>query len=99
MLLAAHGFIGSNLVDTILSLGKEVTVYDNFSTGIQEYLETAEKRPGFHLKITGDLLDQEKLCTAMAGCDFVFHLAANADVRYGTEHRGKRSLPEYYRNV
>ncbi len=82
------GFIGSNLVDTILSLGKEVTVYDNFSTGIQEYLETAEKRPGFHL-ITGDLLDQEKLCTAMAGCDFVFHLAANADVRYGTEHPEK----------
>lgn len=82
------GFIGSNLVDRILSLGNEVTVYDNFSTGIPEYLETAEKNPGFRL-IKGDTLDPENLATAMAGCDFVFHLAANADVRFGTEHPAK----------
>src|SRR5208337_5101665 len=82
------GFIGSNLVDRLLILGDNVTVYDNFSTGFPEYLENAKKHPGFHL-IKGDLLDQEKLSSAIAGCDFVFHLAANADVRFGTEHPAK----------
>jgi UDP-glucose 4-epimerase len=37
----------------------------------------------------GDCLDQPALTRAMAGCDFVFHLAANADVRFGLEHPGK----------
>jgi len=82
------GFIGSNLVDRLLSHGNEVTVYDNFSTGILEYLVDAEKNSGFTL-IEGDLLDHEALTRAMSGCDFVFHLAANADVRFGTEHPAK----------
>ena len=37
------GFIGSNLVDRLLSQGNEVTVFDNFSTGIPEYLNNAKK--------------------------------------------------------
>ncbi|MEI6842785.1 MAG: SDR family NAD(P)-dependent oxidoreductase, partial [Methanomicrobiales archaeon] len=82
------GFIGSNLVERLLSRGKEVIVYDNFSTGVPEYLENAKKHQAFHL-IKGDLLDQETLSSTMAGCDFVFHLAANADVRFGTEHPAK----------
>jgi UDP-glucose 4-epimerase len=82
------GFIGSNLVDRLLTLGNEVTVYDNFSTGIPEYLENARKYSAFRL-IRGDLLDLEELSSAMADCDFVFHLAANADVRFGTEHPAK----------
>ena len=82
------GFIGSNLVDRLLSLGNEVIVFDNFSTGIVEYLQDAEKNPGFRL-VRGDLLDQDLLNTSMPGCDFVFHLAANADVRFGTEHPAK----------
>lgn len=82
------GFIGSNLVDRLLSLGKEVTVYDNFSTGFEEFLLSAKTNSNFKL-VKGDLLDLESLTTAMAGCDFVFHLAANADVRFGTEHPDK----------
>lgn len=82
------GFIGSNLVDRLLSKGNDVTVFDNFSTGVPEFLEEAEKCSGFTL-IKGDLLDQEALIRAMSGCDFVFHLAANADVRFGTEHPAK----------
>jgi UDP-glucose 4-epimerase len=39
--------------------------------------------------VEGDTLDLERLTAAMAGCDFVFHLAANADVRFGTEHPRK----------
>ncbi|MEM9256546.1 MAG: NAD-dependent epimerase/dehydratase family protein [Pseudomonadota bacterium] len=82
------GFIGSNLVDRLLSAGYEVTVFDNFSTGRREFLASAEKQNKFHL-VEADLLDQEALTAAMKGCDFVFHLAANADVRFGTEHPEK----------
>ena len=82
------GFIGSNLVDRLLLKGNDVTVYDNFSTGIPEYLKNAERNSGFTL-ISGDLLDQDLLNRSMSGCDFVFHLAANADVRFGTEHPAK----------
>jgi len=79
------GFIGSNLVDRLLKDGNEVVVYDNFSTGMIEFLKDAKKNPNFKL-ITGDILDTSLLTKSMSGCDFVFHLAANADVRYGTEH-------------
>jgi UDP-glucose 4-epimerase len=82
------GFIGSNLVDRLLFQGNEVTTYDNFSTGIPEYLEKAKKYSSFTL-IKGDLLDNKLLSESMSGCDFVFHLAANADVRFGTNHPGK----------
>ena len=82
------GFIGSNLVDSLLLQDEDVIVYDNFSTGIPENLDSAKKNSGFTL-IKGDLLDPELLNRAMCGCDFVFHLAANADVRFGTEHPAK----------
>ena len=39
--------------------------------------------------IRGDTLDLPSLTKAMTGCNFVFHLAANADVRFGTQHPGK----------
>jgi UDP-glucose 4-epimerase len=84
----AAGFIGSNLVDRLLGDGHAVTAYDNFSTGQRAFLEEAQERPGFRL-IEGDLLDTERLGEALAGQDFVFHLAANADVRFGTEHPRK----------
>jgi UDP-glucose 4-epimerase len=79
------GFIGSNLVDRLLAAGHSVTVYDNFSTGQHEFLSEAQRRTGFRL-ILGDLLDATRLKNAVAGHDIVFHLAANADVRFGTHH-------------
>jgi len=82
------GFIGSNMTDRLLSLGNEVIVYDNFSTGRMEFLEEAHKNPKCTW-IKGDCLDEDKLVSSMAGCDFVFHFAANADVRMGCEHPKK----------
>jgi len=82
------GFIGSNLADRLLAEGCKVVGYDNFSTGFPENLAAAVSRPEF-VMIRGDLLDLPSLISAMAGCDFVFHLAANADVRFGTEHPKK----------
>jgi UDP-glucose 4-epimerase len=84
----AAGFIGSNLVDRLLALGHAVTGYDNFSTGQEEFLKPALDLPNFRL-VRADLLDFEALHTALEGADFVFHLAANADVRYGTQHPRK----------
>src|SRR5579883_2455459 len=81
----AAGFIGSNLADRLLSLGHEVVGFDNLSTGQERFLENALPRPGFRL-VRGDLLDFDALAAAMNGCDIVFHLAANADVRFGTNH-------------
>ena len=81
----AAGFIGSNLVDRLLNSGVEVTGWDNFSTGTNHFLASALGDPRFRL-LKGDNLDSESLARAMKGCDFVFHLAANADVRFGLDH-------------
>lgn len=82
------GFIGSALVDRLLAGGHSVVAYDNFSTGQQAFLESARAASAFTL-IEGDTLDLESLTRAVAGADTVFHLAANADVRFGTEHPRK----------
>lgn len=81
----AAGFIGSNLVDRLLALGKRVVGYDNFSTGQTKFLEAASHHPNYRL-VTGDTLDLPALTAAMSGSEFVFHFAANADVRFGLEH-------------
>ena len=85
LVTGAAGFIGSNLVDRLLAGGHQVTGFDNFSTGFPEFLEDAQQSPAFRL-VEGDLLDFDALARAAAGADFVFHLAANADVRFGPDH-------------
>src|SRR5260370_39553875 len=82
------GFIGSSLVDRLLADGHSVVAYDNFSTGQMRFLNTALTSQHFTL-VTGDLLDLPALSAAMKDCEFVFHLAANADVRFGTQHPRK----------
>ena len=82
------GFIGSSLADRLLADGKIVIGWDNFSTGQKKFLEGALKHASFEL-VEGDNLDLPALTQAMAGCDMVFHLAANADVRFGLEHPSK----------
>src|SRR5258708_24653585 len=85
LVTGAAGFIGSSLVDRLLAFGHSVVGYDNFSTGQRRFLEDASRSPQFHLA-EGDLLDTDALRSAIAGSDMVFHLAANADVRFGTHH-------------
>ena len=77
----AAGFIGSNLVDRLLTDGFTVVGWDNFSTGREHFFRRA-RHPQFTL-LRGDNLDVPALTAAMSGCDFVFHLAANADVQFG----------------
>ncbi len=84
----AAGFIGSNLVDRLLADGMTVTGFDNLSTGQERFLAGAQQQPRFKL-VRGDNLDAAALRSAMQGADFVFHLAANADIRDGWKHPEK----------
>ena len=82
------GFIGSTLVDRLLADGHQVTGIDNFSTGQRRFLDGALVQSNFRL-VEMDLLDLDALKLAFAGGEAVFHLSANADVRFGTEHPRK----------
>ncbi len=84
----AAGFIGSNLADRLLAEGRSVVGWDNLSTGQEKFLSGARVHPNFTF-VRGDNLDLDALTAAMKGCDTVFHLAANADVRFGLNHPGK----------
>ena len=88
LVTGAAGFIGSNLVDRLLADGHDVVGFDNFSTGQERFLESAGRSSRFHLE-RGDLLHAASLSSVMRGVDLVFHLAANADVRFGLEHPRK----------
>ncbi len=83
----AGGFIGSTLVDQLLRLGHEVYGFDNFSPGQRRFLDEACRSSGFEL-IEGDLLDASALASTVRASrpELVVHLAANADVRFGTQH-------------
>ncbi|MDO8482545.1 MAG: NAD-dependent epimerase/dehydratase family protein [bacterium] len=76
------GFIGSHIVDYILKKGDVVVIYDNFSTGKKLFIEGALKNKNCKL-VRGDVLDTKKLTATMKGVDFVFHMAAHADVKSG----------------
>ena len=82
------GFIGSNLTDRLLGLGHDVTGFDNLSTGQTSFLGDACANSRFRF-VQGDLLDLDGLQAAMKDSEMIFHLAANADVRFGTEHPTK----------
>ena len=73
------GFIGSHLVDGLLSDGHQVTVIDNFVTGRSENLRHQENNPNLSI-IEADVVDTDALMTHFIGADWVFHLAALADI-------------------
>jgi UDP-glucose 4-epimerase len=79
------GFIGSAMTDKLLADGHDVVGFDDFSTGQKEFLEEASKSPRFTL-VKANLMDREAVTLAMKNIDAVFHFAANADVRFGTNH-------------
>ena len=88
LVTGAAGFIGSNLVDRLLEEGHQVVGFDNISTGREAFLRSASKSLKFQL-VRGDLTNQGAITGVMDGIDVVFHLAANADVRFGTNHPTK----------
>lgn len=85
LVTGAAGFIGSNLVDCLLSCGHSVVGFDNFSTGTQQFVERARLEPRFRM-VEDDVLTSGSLKDICQGVDVVFHLAANADIRDGLKH-------------
>jgi UDP-glucose 4-epimerase len=77
LITGGAGFIGSNLARELLSLGEEVVVLDDFSTGKQENVEDIEARANV---LRGDICDMETVREAMEGIDYVFHHAAVVSV-------------------
>ena len=84
LITGGAGFIGSNLGDRLLAEGVGVVAYDSFATGQRRFVEGIEADARGEV-IEGDVLDAAALREAMAGCDTVFHMAANADVRFGLD--------------
>ena len=80
------GFIGSHLVDRLLERNNRVVCVDNFILGRREHLKDAMENPNFSLHEL-DLLELDKLDELFnqENFDAVFHLAANSDIRAGTE--------------
>jgi UDP-glucose 4-epimerase len=78
------GFIGSHLVDALVSRGINVRVFDNFSSGREEFLSHHQGTGNVEV-VRGDLLNIDEVQSAMSGIEMVHHLAANPDIRLGTE--------------
>jgi len=75
------GFIGSHLVRSLLeSAGtNRIVIFDNFTSGQRSYIEAAAKDARVEV-VKADLKELSAVTEAMAGCDTVFHLAANPDI-------------------
>jgi len=69
------GFVGSHVADRLLAQGAEVTILDDFSTGWRQFVPAGARL------VEADLLDPAAAGRALEGCDLVFHLAANADIK------------------
>jgi nucleoside-diphosphate-sugar epimerase len=81
------GFIGSNLVFTLLGSGQSVIVLDNLSTGkrkniddIEDFIEANKIPAGGFTFIEGDITDAEVCMKAARGADYVLHNAALGSV-------------------
>ncbi len=76
------GFIGSHVVDELLSQGANVLVLDNMRTGQPKVVAGHKKAKNYSFQRL-DILKKGALIKACKGADFIFHLAANADIRGG----------------
>ena len=88
LVTGAAGFIGSNLVDRLLSHSVTVIGLDDMSTGQEEFLSPARTTADFQF-VRGDVRNFDLVRGLMTDADTVFHFAANADVRFGLEHPRK----------
>lgn len=75
------GFVGSHVADGLVKAGAHVTILDNFSTGFRQFVPQDGR-----VLVEGDLTDDATVDRVMRGHDFVFHLAANADIKDGLLH-------------
>src|SRR3990167_6604874 len=86
------GFIGSHLVDSLLSQGRKVRVVDNMVSGHPRNLAQHQSNPDLEV-ILGDVADLELMNKTCQHAERVFHLAARADIVPSIENP-----LEYYRS-
>ncbi|MDP2904829.1 MAG: GDP-mannose 4,6-dehydratase [Candidatus Omnitrophota bacterium] len=79
LITGGAGFIGSHLSEQLLSIGDEVIVLDNLSTGRMENIAQLKANPKFKLVI-GSILDERLLDKFVEQADVVYHLAAAVGV-------------------
>lgn len=84
LVVGGAGFIGSHLVDRLVSRGP-VTLFDNLSVGKREFVATHLDSGAARL-VVGELLDLDQVCEVVKGHDVVFHLAANPEARWGLDN-------------
>lgn len=73
------GFIGSHLVDLLITEGYEVRVFDNMSTGRKSNLAHISHKNRLEI-IEGDLQNLNLIQKSLVNCEYIFHLAALADI-------------------
>ena len=79
LITGGAGFIGSHLTELLLSEGHSVTIIDNLCTGSRENISKIVKNDRLKF-VNVDIRDYEKLQTYFSDIDWVFHLAALADI-------------------
>jgi len=79
------GFIGSYLVEALLSMGHIVTIVDDMSTGTYNNIKPFKKDKNFSF-VLGTILDQNLMMKLVSKCDQVFHLAAVVGVKHVMEN-------------
>jgi len=79
------GFMGSHLVDALVSRGTEVVILDNPSSGKIDNISHHQGNPNVKF-IKGDLLNPQDIELAVNDCEIVFYLAANPDIRAGSSN-------------
>jgi UDP-N-acetylglucosamine 4-epimerase len=91
LITGVAGFIGSNLLENLLTLNQKVTGLDNFSTGHRHNLQQVEAAVGpdawrNFTFIEGDIRTPEHCAAACAGADFILHHAALGSVSRSIEN-------------
>ena len=79
------GFIGSYLVEALLSMGHIVTIVDDMSTGTYNNIKPFKKDKNFSF-VLGTILDESLIMKLVSKCDQVFHLAAVVGVKHVMEN-------------
>lgn len=75
------GYVGSHLVDKLLSRGHQIVVLDDFSLGKMENIQHNLSNPSFQL-VKGSIAEAATVAGVMEGCEMVYHLAARVGIKY-----------------
>ncbi len=81
LITGGAGFIGSHLAEELLTLGDEVTIIDNLSTGSMDNIEHLKCNRYFRVHID-TIMNASLMARLIRECDYVYHLAAAVGVKY-----------------